>query len=322
MKHTFTREQIKRIIIEELERSRDEEEAEELLRQIVGLKEDAEDEFIKKRVKARKFRERAGISMLAAVALLFGGVTGLSTSQKQAIQPDIEKVQQLDDETLKSFGVDVDALKDPSAAAEKHFSKGYPTAELGLVDLSDMDNTQRVEAAWKIIDDMVEDGKLNYEYARVASTLPGGMAALDYNDIPPNIPLPNSLKSKDQYRKWVVERVLEGDIANLPELENFVFGNTGKWPSGSGEDKARTVSGAQVLPPEWSTAYDLYQELTKKVVLDLVQSWDQSDELGKAELLKKSNAETSGQLEKELNDKLTRAGLQRAGDNIISLTVD
>ena len=81
---------------------------------------------------------------------------------------------------------------------------------------------------WKIIDDMVEDGKLNYEYARVASTLPGSMAALDYNDIPPNIPLPNSLKSKDQYRKWVVERVLEGDIANLPELENFVFGIVSK----------------------------------------------------------------------------------------------
>lgn len=322
MKHSFTRAQIKRIILEELKRSEDIAAGEELLRQIVGLNEDAEDEFIKKRAKARKFQDRAGISFLAAVALLFGGMTGLSVSQKQAIQPDIEKVQQLDDETLERFGVDTGALADLESAAEKHFAKGYPTAQLGLVDLSDLNNSERVEAAWKIIDDMVEDGKLNYSRARVVSQLPGGMAALDYDDIPPNIPLPNSLKSKNQYKKWVVENILEGDIANLPALEKFVFGNTGKWPSGSGEEKARIVHGAQVLPPEWSTAYDLYQNLTKKIVLDLVQTWEEGDSEMRDFLLQANNAENAAELEKSLNDKLTIAGVQRAGEDIISLTID
>ena len=47
MRHTFTREQVKKIILEELERSRDEDEAKELLRKIVGINEDEVDEFKK-----------------------------------------------------------------------------------------------------------------------------------------------------------------------------------------------------------------------------------------------------------------------------------
>ena len=54
MKHTFTREQIKQIIVEELERSRDEDEAKELLRQIIGINEDEADEFEAKLKKARR----------------------------------------------------------------------------------------------------------------------------------------------------------------------------------------------------------------------------------------------------------------------------
>ena len=64
MNHSFTREQIKRIIVEELARSNDEDEAKELLQKIIGLNEDEADEFEAKLKKANSFRKMAGISLL------------------------------------------------------------------------------------------------------------------------------------------------------------------------------------------------------------------------------------------------------------------
>jgi hypothetical protein len=311
MKHTFTREQIKQIIVEELERSRDEDEAKELLRQIVGINEDEADEFEAKLKKARKFKNRGGlISLLAAVAILFGGMAGLTTSQKASIESDIEKVQQMDAETLASFGVDIDALEDPQASADARGST-YPTAELGLVDLEDMNNSQRVETAWKQIDDMVADGKLKYQRARVSTTLPGGMATLDYDAIPPNLVMPNSLGTKDQYRAWLVQNILKGDVKNLPDLRKFVYGNSGKWPSGSGEKRSRYVGKAQVLPPEWAVALDLYQETLTTIVDDVSSAYRKADDKGKRLILQANGVETPEQLEAAFNQLLYQAGLQQ-----------
>ena len=309
MKHTFTREQIKKIIIEELERSEDEKAAEELLKDLIGLKEDEADEFEKKLKKARTFRKVAGITLLSAVAILFGGMAALDDKQEAQVQNDVEKVQQLDDETLQRFGVDTAALKDPEAAAEKRGS-AYPTAELGLADLSDMTNKQRVEAAWKQIDDMVDSGELQYKKARVTSPLPGGMATLDYDAIPPNLVMPNSLGTKDEYRAWLVKNILKGDIENLETLRKFVYGSTGKWPSGSGEEKSRYAGKAQVLPPEWTVALDLYQETLLSVVDDVTTGYRTGDEETRQQILQSNGVETPEQLENMLNKLLYRAGLQ------------
>jgi len=309
MKHTFTREQIRTIILEELERSRDDEEAKELLRQIVGINEDEADEFEKKLKKARTFRKVAGITLLGAVAILFGGMAALDGKQEAQVQNDVEKVQQLDDETLQRFGVDTDALKDPDAAAENRGSV-YPTAELGLADLSDMTNKQRVKAAWNQIDDMVASGELQYKKARVTSPLPGGMATLDYDAIPPNLVMPNSLGTKDQYRAWLVKTILKGDIQNLEKLRKFVYGSTGKWPSGSGEEKSRYAGNAQVLPPEWTVALDLYQDTLSTVVDDIADGYRNGDAETKQKILQSNGVETPEQLEAMLNKFLYGAGLQ------------
>lgn len=309
MNHTFTREQIKRIIIEELERSKDEEAAEELLKDLIGLKEDETDEFEAKMQKAKTFKKSLGLtSLFAAVAILFGGMSGLTSAEKDSIKSDIEKVEQVDSGTLEKFGVDLEALKDPESAARTR-GAAYPTAELGLADLSDLNNTQRIDAAWKQIDDMVASGELNYEKARVSSPLPGGMATLDYDAIPPNLIMPNSLSTKDQYRAWLVQNVLEGDIKNLAKLRDFVYGNTGKWPSGSGEDKARYAGKAQVLPPEWTVAQDLYQDTLVSVVTDVSDSYKQADEETKQKILQANGVETPEQLEKMLNKMLYQAGV-------------
>tara|TARA_R110000851_G_scaffold28969_1_gene80370 strand:+ start:104 stop:1036 length:933 start_codon:yes stop_codon:yes gene_type:complete len=265
MKHTFTREQIKRIILEELKNSTDEEEAEEHLRNLIGLNEQEDtDEFEKKIKRAKTLKNWAGISLLGAVVALFGGFEALNDMQAQQVQQDAQKVQQLDAETLEKFGVDVEALVDPEGAAAQR-GASFATAELGLVDLSDMKNSQKVEVLWDQIDNMVDRGQMSYKKAKVGSPLPGGYATLDYDAIPPDLVLPNSLKTKDEYRAWLIQNVLRGDKKNIGDLKKFVFGSTGKWPSGTGEKKSRYAGKAQVLPGEWTVAFDLYGDIVEEM---------------------------------------------------------
>ena len=265
MKYTFTREQIKRIILQELKNSTDEEAAEEHLRNLIGLNEQENtDEFEKKIKKARTLKNWAGISLLGAVVALFGGFEALNDMQAQQVQQDVQKVQQLDAETLEKFGVDVEALGDPEGAAAKR-GAAFATAELGLVDLSDLTNTQKVEILWREIDKKVDRGELSYKKAKVGSPLPGGYATLDYNAIPADLVMPNSLKTKDEYRAWLIQNVLRGDKKNVGDLKKFVFGSTGKWPSGTGEQKSRYAGKAQVLPPEWTVAFDLYGDIVEEM---------------------------------------------------------
>lgn len=309
MRHSFTIEQVKYIILEELQNSKDEEDAVELLQQIVGLKEDEADEFERKLRRAKSFKKRAGISLLSAVVFLFGGMSLLDDSQEQRVKQDVEKVQQLDDETLQRFGVDTGAMMEPEAAAEER-SDIYPTARLGLVDMSDMSNNQKIEAAWGQIDDMVQNGDLEYKRAKVSTIMPGGMATLDYDAIPPNLILPNSLGTKDQYRAWVVQNILKGDVKNIGKLRDFVYGDTGKWPSGSGDQKARYVGSAQVLPPEWTVALDLYQDLVTEVTNSIATEYRSGDEAQKREILRLNSVESPEELQRYLNTVLKRAGLE------------
>tara|TARA_R110000744_G_scaffold251762_4_gene367643 strand:- start:820 stop:1749 length:930 start_codon:yes stop_codon:yes gene_type:complete len=307
MKHSFAREQIKRIIVEELARSNDEDEAKELLQKIIGLNEDEADEFEAKLKKANSFRKMAGISLLGAVAILFGGMSALDNSQEQKVQQDIEQVQQLDDETLERFGVDTGALAD--FEEQPQFSNsGFPTAKLGLADLSDLGNNEKIEVLWDRIDNMVGRGQLKYQRARVSSPLPGGMAALNYSDIPSNLQMPNSLATKDRYRAWLVQNILKGDKSNIGALKKFVFGNTGKWPSGSGNQKNRYSGKAQILPPEWSVAYELYGDLAEEQVSDAAQALKDPDTRGS--VIQGLGAENEEQAIKFLNDILYQAGRQ------------
>ena len=308
MKHTFTIKQIKTILAEELKRSEDEEQAKDLLRKLVGLNEDEVDDFQSNLAKARKFSKRIGISLLAAVAILFGGMGMLSTTQKKEIQPDIEKAQTVDDETLQKFGVDTGELYKIDLEPSEEFLL-YPTEKLGLKDLTDMSNREKVEAAWGQIDNMVDSGELFYNKARVSTRIPGGMVALDYDAIPSDMILPNSLMTKNQYRAWLVANVLKGDVKNLPKLKDFVYGNTGKWPSGSGEESSRYHEGAQVLPPEWTVALDLYQDTVNAVVQDLATAYREGDAETKQQILDSSGVSSAEELEKVLNSTLKSAGL-------------
>jgi hypothetical protein len=301
MKHHFTRDQIKRIIIEELAKSQDEDEAIELLQQIVGLNEDETDEFEEKLRKAKAFKSRVGITLLGAVAILFGGMNALSDRQEAQVQRDVEKVQQLDAETLERFGVDTAMLDLPDNGRMLTFD-----------DLSDLSNSEAVEMSWEQIEKMVDNGDLNYQKAKVSSMLPGGMVALTYDDIPKDLIMPLSLTTKEHYKAKIVKDVLQGKASNLKDLERYVFGDTGKWTSGSKEKKFRYHQGAQILPPEWSVAYDLYGDLVEQLVAQAasVLKDPETSQSQREQLYGYLGVSDDASANKALNDLLKRAGRQ------------
>ena len=96
----------------------------------------------------------------------------------------------------------------------------------------------------------------------------------------------------------------------LTTIKRLVYGNTGKWPSGSGEDKARYAGKAQVLPPEWTVALDLYQETLTSVVDDMLTKYKNGDEEMRQYILQVNGVETPEQLDAVLNKLLYQAGLQ------------
>ena len=123
--------------------------------------------------------------------------------------------------------------------------------------------------------------------------------------------MPNSLGTKDQYRAWLVQNILKGDVKNLSDLRKFVYGNSGKWPSGSGEKRSRYVGKAQVLPPEWAVALDLYQETLTTIVDDVSSAYREADDEGKRLILQANGVERPEQLEAAFNQLLYQAGLQQ-----------
>ena len=102
---------------------------------------------------------------------------------------------------------------------------------------------------------------------------------------------------------------MKGDIKNIGKLRDFVYGDSGKWPSGSGEEKTRYVGSAQVLPPEWTVALDIYQDLIREITDSMATEYRTGDESQKKEILRLNNVKTPEELEKYLNTTLYRAGL-------------
>lgn len=300
MNYTFTRDQIKAIIIEELAlaESADEKEALELISKLPvneGAEEDA-DRF-EKLQQAKRTATRIGTTILTAAALLFGGINMLEPEQQERVKAEIE---QLDDETLEQFGVD-------TGKVEQHFDNGKL---LTFGDIADMPNTEKVNTLWNQIDRLADSNVMPFQRAKVASPVP--MVAVDYNDIPDDLIMPNSLTTKENYKAKVVKTVLKGKASNLRDLERFVFGNTGKWISGSGEDLVRYRDGKQVLPPEWSVAYDLYGDLVETLVSQAASVLRDPDTTAeqKKQLYNNLGVSNDKEANAALNTLLYRAGRQ------------
>lgn len=180
---------------------------------------------------------------------------------------------------------------------------------------NDLTNDQIVEVLWNHIDKLVDSGRLNYRRAHVTTQAPGGIAYIDYDQIPDNLVMPNSFKTKEQYREWVIKNILKNDVNNISDLKDFVFGDTGKWPSNSGDIEMRYTDlpggdedlQAQVIALEWSVAYNLYQEIIEDGINKVVSDYQRQPEA----TLIANGVESEEQLLKILNKILYGAGIQK-----------
>jgi len=179
----------------------------------------------------------------------------------------------------------------------------------------DLTNDETVEVLWNHIDQLVDSGRLNYRRAHVTTQAPGGIAYIDYDQIPDNLVMPNSFDTKEQYKEWVIENILKNDVKNISDLRDFVFGDTGKWPSNSGDIEMRYADlpggdedlQAQVIALEWSVAYNLYQEIVEDGINKVVSDYQRQPEA----TLIANGVESEEQLLKILNKILYGAGIQK-----------
>lgn len=79
-------------------------------------------------------------------------------------------------------------------------------------------------------------------------------------EILPNDIMPLNQISAEDYRAQVQAKLEEDGERGIEYLRNQLFGDTGKWLSGSDNEMFRMVDGNPILPPEWSVAYDVYAE--------------------------------------------------------------
>ena len=190
-----------------------------------------------------------------------------------------------------------------------------PDGKINLEAFDDLTNKQIVEVLWKHIDKLVDSGELNYRRAHVTTQAPGGIAYIDYDQIPDNLVMPNSFNTKEQYKEWVIENILKNDVKNISDLRDFVFGDTGKWPSNSGDIEMRYTDlpggdedlQAQVIALEWSVAYNLYQEIVEDGINKVVSDYQRQPEA----TLIANGVESEEQLLKILNKILYGAGIQK-----------
>ena len=77
-------------------------------------------------------------------------------------------------------------------------------------------------------------------------------------EISPSDVLPLNRLTAEDYRAQVQSQLEDDGPQGVVYLRNQLFGDTGKWLSGSGNEMFRMVDGNPVLPPSWSVAYDVY----------------------------------------------------------------
>ena len=124
----------------------------------------------------------------------------------------------------------------------------------------------------------------------------------------------NGLTAAD-YRAKVEAQLEDDGIQGVVHLRNQLFGDTGKWLSGSGNEMFRMVDGNPVLPPSWSVAYDVYAEAVVERVEQIRQIAVISPE-NTLEVAHRFNLETPDELEAFLQHELWKVGADTPSNDI------
>ena len=126
-------------------------------------------------------------------------------------------------------------------------------------------------------------------------------------EILPNDIMPLNQISAEDYRAQVQAKLEEDGERGIEYLRNQLFGDTGKWLSGSDNEMFRMVDGNPILPPEWSVAYDVYAEAVVDRVDHIRGVAAMSPEYATA-VARRFNLETADELNAYLDHELWKVG--------------
>ena len=128
------------------------------------------------------------------------------------------------------------------------------------------------------------------------------------SEISPDTILPMSLMPAESYRLMLEER-LERRDNEIIYLKNMIFGDTGKWASGSGSEIYRVEGSHALLPPEWSIAHEVYASAVEGRLIEMVDYVRDNPDM-KQEIYAQLSVQDDAGFHDFINDQLTKIGRQ------------
>jgi len=176
---------------------------------------------------------------------------------------------------------------------------------------SDLSNRESIEQAWSDLE------SLKRERAPVSGAAPtlidGQIKNLKFAHIPADIipeeaALPMSQMPASEYRQMLEARLMRGQ-QEVIYLKNMIFGDTGKWSSGSGNEQFRIEGNYALLPPEWSIAHEVYADAVESRIKDVTAHVRENPD-SRQEIYQQLGVEDDTQFHEFMNDQLYKIGRQ------------
>ena len=241
--------------------------------------------------RAKSIAKKYGIPLGIAMSILTGGVSA-------------KKFAEFQNARNAEIAAQADAPKpgDYSYHRNDSLPPGY----------SDLSNRESIEKAWQDIEG------LQREAAPVSGTAPivvdGEIRTLRFGYIPtqemgPDTVLPMSFMTAQDYRD-----MLEARLAKSPQellyLKNMIFGDTGKWASGVGEEVFRVDGNYAMLPPEWSIAHEVYADAVEERLFEMVKHVRENPEHNQ-DIFQQLGVQDEAQFDEFISDQLFKINRHR-----------
>mgnify|MGYP003648676734 FL=1 len=251
--------------------------------------------------KIKAFARRKGIPIATALALLGTPVAGVKAGQSLASKHNTEIAAQ-------------QAEEDAAAQQARDDRFGADFGELPA-EYSDLSNDESTRLAWSKYDNRTP---IAAPVSGLLTVLSGGNIEnrpfMAY-EISPSDVLPLNRLTAEDYRAQVQAQLEDDGPQGVVYLRNQLFGDTGKWLSGSGNEMFRMVDGNPVLPPSWSVAYDVYATAVVERVAQIRNIASISPE-NTLEVARRFNLESADELEAFLQHELWKVGAGTPSNDI------
>jgi len=240
--------------------------------------------------RARSLAKKYGLPLTVATALLTGGLSGAKLA-------DIHNAKLAADQSAQT--------SEPDPGSMAYYRSGKPPG------YSDLSNRESIEKAWQDIESIP---RARAPVSGTAPVLMGGeLRVLGFSYIPaqnlsPDTILPMSLMTAQDYASMLQSRLNERP-QELIYLKNMIFGDTGKWASGVGNELYKVEGNHALLPPEWSIAHEVYATAVEERLISLTDYVRENPDLAD-EIYQPLGVSDSVSFHEYVNDTLRKIGRQ------------